>query len=65
MSTQLCPVQKSKQTLMHTMIGLGASFPDFRKTAVVSLQKGNEFKELEVLQVWIGLDRSLAQRINL
>ena len=43
-----------KQTRMHTMIGLGASFPDFRKTAVVSLQKGNEFKELSKSELLAG-----------
>lgn len=39
---------------MHTMIGLGTSFPDFRKTAVDSLQKGNEFKELSKSELLAG-----------
>ena len=36
------------------MIGLGTSFPDFRKTAVDSLQKGNEFKELSKSELLAG-----------
>ena len=32
--------------MSHRMLSLGATFPEFKKTAVVSIEKGNEFYEI-------------------
>lgn len=39
---------------MNTMISLGSSFPEFQKTAVVSLDKGKEFAEIQSRDLFDG-----------